>query len=158
MPWTETGHRLLLPVYDEYGRMRSVRAWAVVDSDDPKRLPPTGHRVTGLVLACPNAAALLAGDAREGTTAPPLVILTEGEPDFLTWATRISDAVDEPPIVLGVMSGSWGDRLAARIPDRWRVVLRTHHDEAGDRYAWAIFDSLDGRCAVLRSRGCHGSV
>ena len=28
-PWTVTGHRLLLPVYDASGVMRSVRAWRV---------------------------------------------------------------------------------------------------------------------------------
>jgi hypothetical protein len=156
-PWTETGHRLVVPVYDEHGRMRSVRAWCVRDGDDPKRLPPAGHSATGLVLACPNAAALLAHGTPEGTP-PPLVIITEGEPDFLTWATRTSDAVEDPPVVLGVMSGSWSDRFAARIPAGSRVVLRTHHDEAGDRYARTIFDSLEGRCAVFRSRGCHGSV
>ena len=50
--WIDSGHRLLLPVYDPRGRMRSVRAWCVRDTADPKRLPPAGYASRHLVLAC----------------------------------------------------------------------------------------------------------
>jgi hypothetical protein len=156
VPWTQTGHRLVLPVYDRDGRMPSLRAWCVADGDDPKRLPPAGFCATGLVLACPGGAALLAG--RRVPAEPARVVIVEGEPDFLTWATRFSDAADDPPAVFGVVAGSWSNDVAARIPEGSRVVVRTHHDLAGDGYAQKICVSLARRCTVLRSRGTDGSV
>jgi hypothetical protein len=80
-------------------------------------------------------------------------VIAEGEPDFLTWATRWSDAAASVPIVLGVFAGAWSDDLAGRIPPGARVIVRTHHDPAGDAYAEAIRQSLEGRARVLRSRG-----
>jgi hypothetical protein len=151
--WTETGHRLILPVCDALGRMRSVRAWSVRATGDPKRLSPRGHRATSLLLACPNGVALLASGRFPETARPFRVVLTEGEPDFLTWATRWSDAAEDAPVVFGVISGGWGNDFAARIPDGSRVIVRTHHDCAGDGYARLVQRSLGGRCVVLRARG-----
>lgn len=143
-PWTATGHRLLLPVYDAAGVMRSVRAWRLVEGNGPKRLPPTGHKAGGVVLACELGVAMLAG-----TYAPKRVLVLEGEPDFLTWATR---PIEAPTARLGVVSGAWSDELAARIPSGARVIVRTHHDTAGDKYAGAINATLRDRCTVLRSK------
>jgi len=152
-PWTETGHRFILPVYDPLGRVRSVRAWCVRDQGDPKRLPPAGHCARNLVLACSIGARLLAcGCVPEGDRQPVRIIIAEGEPDFLTWATRYSDACADAPAVFGLVSGAWSDELAARFPRDARVVVRTHHDPAGDAYAEAVWRSLRGRCHVLRSK------
>jgi hypothetical protein len=145
-PWTLTGHRLLVGVYDAAGFMRSVRAWRVVEGAGPKRLPPGGHKAARLVLADAVGVALLAGATHKK------VVICEGEPDFLTWATRVSDADENAPAVFGVGSGAWTDAHAARIPDGAKVVVRTHHDPAGDAYAAAIIRSLAGRCDVSRSR------
>lgn len=142
--WVETGHRLLLPVYDAAGVMQSVRAWRVVDGTSPKRLPPTGHKAGGLVLADDVAIAMLAG-----TYAPKRVLVVEGEPDFLTWATR---PVGEVTAILGVGSGSWTDELAGRVPSGARVIVRTHHDASGNKYAEQINSTLRGRCTVLRPK------
>jgi hypothetical protein len=149
-PWTETGHRLLLPVVDARGEVRSVRAWRLADGNTPKRLPPAGHRAAGLILACPFARGLLGGLTCEFAEVPSIVI-TEGEPDFLTWATSFSDANEAAPVVLGIVAGAWTAEFAARIPSGTRVILRTHHDTAGDRYAADIATSLRS-CAVVRSR------
>lgn len=145
--WTETGHRLLLPVYDAEGTMRSVRAWRVVDNDTPKRLPPSGHKAAGLVLADGFAVSLLRGLVLE----PLRVLVVEGEPDFVTWATEFSDANADAPVVLGIGSGAWTDDLAARIPDGAEVIVRTHADEAGDKYAKTVARSLARRCRVVRA-------
>lgn len=144
-PWTSTGHRLILPAFDALGVMRSVRAWRVVDGDTPKRLPPTGHKAAGLVLADDIALGML-----RGTYAPKRVLIVEGEPDFLTWATR---PIEEVTAILGVVSGAWSDELAARVPSIARVIVRTHHDASGDRYAEAINVTLRDRCTVLRPKG-----
>ncbi|MGA3124743.1 MAG: hypothetical protein ABSF69_28665, partial [Polyangiaceae bacterium] len=153
--WIESGHRLLVPIFDALGRMRSVRAWCVRehDTDDPRRVSPAGYAYRHLVLACGQGVTLLSGGWEEQGGEPrPRVVIADGEPDFLTWATRCSDAAESVPIVLGVFAGAWSDDFARRIPRGARVVIRTHHDTAGDACAQAIWQSLEGRVAVHRSR------
>lgn len=150
--WLDLGYRLVLPVFDALGGMRSVRAWRVVAGDGPKRLPPSGYRASALVMADATARALLEG-GRWPDGADGRVVFVEGEPDFLTWATRFSDSADRVPAIMGITSGSWTGELAARIPDGARVIVRTHHDAAGDAYAARIRDTIAGRCTVLRSKG-----
>jgi hypothetical protein len=145
--WSSS-HRLILPVVDHTGAVRSLRAWRLpsdeAPEDAPKRTAPAGKALAGLVLACPVARRMLTTGALPSWGALDVVI-TEGEPDFLTWAARVSDANEAPPAVLGVVAGAWGAALAARIPDGARVIIRTHPDAAGDRYASAIRQSLTGR-------------
>jgi hypothetical protein len=95
---------------------------------------------------------LATGRSPARPTCPLRVVVVEGEPDFLTWATRFSDADEDVPVVLGVLSGGWSNDMAMRIPDDARVVIRTHHDPAGDAYADVVRESLGPRCEVLRSR------
>jgi hypothetical protein len=140
-PWTETGHRLILPVYDSDGGMRSVRAWLVTgDPGMPKRVPPAGHRASGVVTANWRAAAMLRGE-----TSPSRTVIVEGEPDFL--ARSILNPDDA---VMGVMSGSWHEGFAARIPFGSEVIVRTHVDRAGEAYAEEIIKSLANRAWVSR--------
>ncbi len=151
--WTETGHRLVMPACDEEGVMRSLRAWRIGEGDTPKRLPPGGFRASGLVLADPFAAALLsAGKWLDGMPNPLRIVIVEGEPDFLTWATRFSDGDEDVPFVFGIVAGAWTEAIAARIPDGSLVAVRTDHDPTGDRYALEIARTLLGRCRVQRSR------
>ena len=157
--WAST-HRLILPVVDHLGAVRSLRAWQIdgTSDDAPKRTAPAGKALSGLILACPTARRMLAtGEAPQASLD---VIVTEGEPDFLTWASRLSDANEAPPAVLGVVAGAWCDAIAARIPDGARVIIRTHQDTAGDRYAAEIKATLEGRnVRVLdRKRGRHGAA
>jgi len=158
--WANTGYRCIVPVFDEAGTLRGVRARRVVQGDGPKAVPPTGFRAGGLVMA-DELGRLLLETGRRSELLPagvPLrIVIPEGEPDFLTWATRSSDADESAPGVIGIGSGSWTDAIAARIPDGSRIVIRTHHDDAGERYARAIHVSLRGRhCSVVRggARGC----
>ncbi len=141
--WGETGHLLVLPVYDHDGQMRSVRAWRVLSGDledVPRRLPPAGCRASGLVLANTEAQMLLRGEL-----GPERVVFAEGEPDFLVWATRF-----EGPVI-GILSGSWSPEFAAKIPTGSTLVLRTDRDRAGDAYAGAIAKSCSGRCHIRRA-------
>ena len=143
-PWTETGHRLIFPVYDADGVLRSVRAGRVIESDTPKRLPPGGHKASGLVLACSLAIATLCG-----TFVAARVVISEGEPDFLSWATKTGI---EAFARFGILSGSWNDAFADKIQDGALVVVRTDNDLAGDKYAELIIKSLRGRCDVRRKK------
>ncbi len=139
--WSESGHRLLVPVVDSLGVVRSVRSWRVEGDAAAKRLPPAGHRATGLALANPRAQRMLAGPS-----SPKQVIVVEGEPDFLsaavTWPTR--------PI-LGVLSGTWSADFAARIPTGSEVIVMTHNDQAGDKYAADIIGTIKTRAVVRRT-------
>lgn len=136
--WMESGHRLILPVYDCDGRMRSVRAWRIVDGDTPKRLPPAGHRTAQLLLA--NASALTwLRHSEDMAFGPPTMqlIVCEGEPDYCARATLTDD---EP--VVGILSGSWHAGFANKIPSLSEIILRTDCDAAGDRYAQEIVASV----------------
>lgn len=138
--WLDTGHRLLLPVYDSEGIQQSVRAWRIRSGDTPKRLPPSGHKANGLVLANHLAVGIL-----QGNREPQRIIISEGESDYLTWAARASVAV------IGIYSGSWSAELAKRIPLGSDVIVRTDLDEAGERYAKQIISTLMGRCELRRT-------
>lgn len=159
-PWLRS-RRAVLPAWDASGALRSLRFRAVGEVSGPKAAPPSGkadprvdgpYTVGGLVLADVVARWLLEGradllgDAWDGR-----VIVVEGEPDFLTWAQHAPDAT-RTPAVFGVWSGSWTPDIAARIPDGSPVVIRTHHDRDGDKYAHAVTTTLQGRCRVFRSR------
>ncbi len=139
--WFETGHRVVLPVFDALGAMRSLRAWQVGrNATGPKRLPPAGHRATELVMANEIAVQLL-----RAPTAPVSLIIAEGEPDFLTLCQAYPGTA-----VVGVGSGSWGQAFADRIPFGSLVAIRTHNDPAGNRYAEAITKTLVGRALIKR--------
>ena len=149
-PWSELGYRAIVPMFDAAGDLRSVRARYIGDgSPDAKALPPSGWGTRGLVMACPVASLVLAVSGWPWW-AERRIVIAEGEPDFLTWATR-------PPLprtfgVLGLGgAGQWTDEIAARIPDGAEVILRTDADDAGDAYASEIALSLRGRCSVLET-------
>lgn len=146
-PWAAAGYRLLVPMFDAYGALRSLRAWCLAGSgEDPKRVAPAGKAMTGLVMACPIARSVL--QTGQSPAREPLdIVITEGEPDFLTHAARPEGAA--APAVVGVVASAWSSAVADRLPGDVRIVIRTHRDAAGDRYADEIRSSLDHRVRVL---------
>lgn len=147
--WRDSGHVLIAPLYDAAGELQSVHARSLRPGVDPKGLSPAGYSSAGLILACPLARQVLGAGipAWWRHCAPPTFIITEGVPDFLTVACRYGEA-EYSPATLGVISGAWSRELAARIPNRARVVIRTHADEAGRKYQREIAASLCERCHV----------
>jgi hypothetical protein len=139
--WTKTGHRMLARVFDAAGEFRSVRAWQVdPSSTDPKRVPPAGHRSSGLVLANERAQRWLRGDS-----APSMVVVVEGEPDWI-----VRSVLFPHETIVGIGSGSWTAEFAERVPFGSQVVLMTHLDRAGDRYAEKVAESVKHRAQVTR--------
>lgn len=123
-------HRVLIPLRSTAGAMVSIRARALLaEAARKKALNPTGFSVAGLVL-----------DAGERTA--QLVVIAEGEPDWLSWACR---ADLETTRVLGISSGGWTPEIAATIADGATVAVRVHHDAAGEKYAAAVIESLAPR-------------
>lgn len=179
-------YRLAVPMYDARGELRALRFRAVdrvreVDPDadpprmrwravpvDTKALAPVGARIAGMVLADPPGLAMLRGEYAGGDLGKPgegwdgsRVVICEGEPDTWTAATvarRTPDRWREGRTwaTLGVVAGSWTADLAARVPDGAEVAVLTHDDEAGDKYAERIRETLTGRCAVLRAPSTDG--
>lgn len=140
--WAETGHRILIRTFDAAGEFKSVRAWRIEgDGDLPKRLPPSAHRGTALVMANAVAVELL---QKKRSTAK--VVIAEGEPDWLTDSLLWSGCA-----VFGLLSGSWTREFAERIPAGSKVVIRTHRDAAGDQYAKQISDSGSKHWSIWRA-------
>lgn len=146
--WRDTGHRMLVRAYDSDGEWRSVRAWRVTDGTSPKRLPPGGHKAAGLVLANRIGVALLHGE-RVGRR----ILIVEGEPDHL-----VRSIVNPGIPVLGILSGSWHAGFGARIPMGSEVLIRTHADPAGDRYAEQILATIRDRAHVYRLQPLGAAV
>jgi hypothetical protein len=138
--WRDSGHRMLVRVWDADGICRSVRAWRVCDGTTPKRLPPAGFKAAGLVLANATGVRMLRGES--GLVK---VLVAEGEPDTLTWSTLAPSQA-----VIGILSGSWSEAFAARIPYGSELVIRTHLDAAGEKYAREIARTACSRAQVYR--------
>jgi hypothetical protein len=75
--------------------------------------------------------------------------IVEGVPDFLTAATMLKGRAPEDA-VLGIISGSWTQQFAARVPDGAHVAIAVHHDKAGEAYTERIAASLAGRVQLER--------
>lgn len=138
--WRDTGHRLLVKVFDADGLWQSLRAWRVGEGSSPKRLPPAGHKAAGLVLANKHGQAMLRGEP-----CPRRVIITEGEPDWM-----VRSLASRGDVVIGIGSGSWHEGFAARVPYGAEVLIRTHRDRAGDGYAMKVLESVRHRAQVYR--------
>lgn len=145
--WLDSGHRMVCRVVDSTGQVRSLRSWQVDGKPGPKRLPPSGCRASGLVLANREAAAMLAGKGK-----PSALVVCEGEPDWLTWSTRVPRGV----AVVGIGSGSWTPEHATKIPKGLDVYVRTHCDPAGEKYASHVVETIGERCPVWRLVGTAG--
>jgi hypothetical protein len=155
--WYEAGYRVVVPLYDEHGQMRTVRGRGLA-SGGPKSLPAKGYATSGLVMADALARQLLkTGDKPDWwpTNEPLQVVIAEGEKDWLTDCVHFAPPGSvnaSMPAVFGVISGSWSMQLARRIPNGTQITIRTDHDRAGDKYAAEINKTLARRCAVLRSK------
>jgi hypothetical protein len=147
-PWSTSGYRLIVRAWDAGGKLRSVRSWQVDGAEGPKRLPPSGHKQAGLVQANACAVKMLLGQAPAGR-----VLICEGEPDWMTWSTRVPADV----AVFGIGSGAWTPEHAAKIPKGSEVLILTHRDPAGHKYAKHVLDTLSEKLQVWRFDGEIGS-
>jgi hypothetical protein len=135
-------YRLILPTYDERGRMVGLRSRPPFMRKDRKALPAKGQW-GGTVLANNLARGLLRGDSAAVLLVRQAgLLIAEGEPDFMALATSWSDADDAAPAVFGIVSGSWSAEIAARVPAGIRVVFFAHDDRPGRGYAIEVQRTL----------------
>ena len=127
--WARGGWRLVVPLRDHTGTVKSLKARRVIDGAGPKSLSPGGFAVSGLAFFDP------------ANTAPARAWIVEGEKKFLQLSTRIG----EGEAVFGIGSGMYTPELIARIPDDCEVIIATDADpkcQAGAKYATDIANLL----------------
>lgn len=125
------GYRLVFPLRDHEGAIKSLqfRTWREVEPKY-KSLAPTGFQTIGLSL-CTHAP----------DPAASVVVVVEGEPDWLTWATHKAPGVQ----VMGLRNGTWSKAWAECIAPHARVYIRTDCNDAGNRYAEGVARTLQSR-------------
>jgi hypothetical protein len=141
------------------GLLESLHARALAPRNPgEKAASPAGAEIRGLVMANTLGRRMLEGSTlgdwspAAETVASVGLWVAEGLPDFLTLATNWSDGDAGAPAVLGVVSGSWTETLAARVPDGCEVVIATDPDSAGEKYADRIVATFAERMRTGRLR------
>lgn len=161
--WAFASHRIIVPLYDCAGVMRSLifrRCFESKREGSKKSMSARGKR-EGLVMACGRARRLmelgthpsewpsLGGAPWDDIPQPRRqrldVVVAEGEMDFLCWATEWPAGQDFPPMVMATPGGAWPKSVADRIPRGARVIAATDIDEAGSKYALKIHESFGAR-------------
>jgi len=116
--WARGGWRLIVPLRDADGAMRSLKARRIVSGDGPKSLSPSGHSAVDLAFFDPHIAAA------------ERAFFIEGEKKLLQVTTLFPEAM-----VIGVGSGMITAELVARVPAGAEVLLCTDPNGAGAEYA-----------------------
>jgi len=153
--WQQQGFRLMFPLVDATGQMRSmrVRRTTLGPSELPKALPPVGYGCRGLVLACDRAVALLRRDIPAAWPEGLLhrVTLVEGETDWMTHLILRKTPTD--PALIALYSGAWLPDHSAALPQGSILTIRTDNDEAGHRYAEGVVRASRNRKDLTLLRG-----
>lgn len=159
--WSRTGHRLIVPLYDSIGRMRSLIARSVEKDPLRKSLGARGKQRGGLLMAGTFGRAMLQyGPSQRWHRDDRMrVSVYEGEIDLLRAVANGEDAdLKRGPraasfrAALGIFSGSFTPGVAARLPSGARVIIATDADDQGDKYARDIRALIGERCAFQRVR------
>jgi hypothetical protein len=145
--WPRRGYIVALPLYDRFGRMVAARLRfpGAPEANLPKSVSPKGIPGAGLVLACPTALRVLSTQskpewwAEERAGVPLRILVTEGEPDFLSWTVEparqgLGCGVLQFPAVLGVTSGSLTPELIDRVPQGTELISAFDNDQGGVRH------------------------
>jgi hypothetical protein len=74
----------------------------------------------------------------------------EGEIDYLRTVTAFSDADEDAPCVVGIVSGAWSQTIADKITDGCLVIYLDQNDKTATRYGDEIETSLKGRTRFVR--------
>lgn len=144
--WRKDG-RALIPVFDATGRLVTLRGRLLRPAveGEVKTRTAKGAGGAGRLYANPSARRMLAGDRAELERLwNSALVITEGDPDWMTLATFWRD--DLAPAVLGVWSGSLTSEVLVRVPDGCRVLLCPHRDDTGAGFMRQAATELHTRC------------
>jgi len=161
---TRLGFRIVLPMFDVEGNMKSLRLRRMnlgkdthgnanlrkEKKSEPKELGIKGA-ARGLVLANGPALELLRGRGKRPDSwgdRELAVVIAEGVPDFLVASCEPDEAVRA---VFGICGPScWSLDMAARIPFDARVDVATDSDPQGIKYAAEVTATMPGRRVLSR--------
>lgn len=148
--WDDAGYRVIVRLFgagpDGAGLPTlSLHARNVRPEVKHKGVSPHGFEVRGLVLAWSPGMPFL--DRPMEAPEASVLELAEGVPDWLRLTLERWQAPGRPT-VWGCISGSASDEIAARVPDGWRVAIRTHDDDGGRKFLDRWSKLLDHRCDV----------
>ncbi|MAQ16249.1 MAG: hypothetical protein CMN30_15840 [Sandaracinus sp.] len=145
--WRRTGHRVVIPLRDHRGEIVTLHARAGRAAGNcPKQFGPRGYQVRGTAMANAIGVDLLRGDEfTRDYVAHAGVVITEGTPSWLAWATNWGGAFESEPACFAYYSGTWSKAHADAIPDGARVLLDPDYNEAGQRMARAVVETLGAR-------------
>lgn len=158
-PWSESGHRLIVPLYDFTGTMRSVIARSIERQPAKKSLGVQGYGRRGLVMAGSYGREMLLTGAQAHWHRLERLRLTvvEGEISFLrSVASGNDDVLDEDfrpaafRCVVGIFAGSFTRDVASRVPSGTTVIIATDNDDQGRKYASEIEERMAGRVSCTR--------
>lgn len=125
--------KLIFPLYDAKGVMRSVIARSIAAKPKVKSMSPRGFTRVGLCLMRP-------GDDQR-------VVICEGEMDWLAWSLFGPEDTTVYGIFAGAITGSQTFLSKHRFAE---VLIATDIDEAGDKYATDIRKKLHETCKATR--------
>lgn len=150
------GYRVALPLVNVKGELTSLKLRTVEKREQARGpwVPWLQHAedfkpgaIKRLVFACPVARAMLRGEGR-----PEQVVITEGGPAWLAWASHRSR---EGVAVFGVFGGAWSAGIAQALPPSACVTIDTDDDGAGLTYAKKIETTIrehQPRARLIRSK------
>ncbi len=148
--WNESGLLLLVPMFSARGEMESLHVRRLEKTTETKASSPLGYDLAGLSFQDSLGRALFSGSSSLVTR----LVITEGVPDYLTTSSSFGDA-NESHAVMGVLNGSWTKDYAAQIeavPQTVDLIIATHNDQTGDRYARKIAETFSSSQPATRWR------
>lgn len=149
--WRQSGHRLVVPLHDTEGAMRSLLARLVRSprAGERKSSAPMGCDRGGLAMACRATIEMLRTGRSPNTDGRAFrIYATEGEIDFLSACVRIPESSDvRVRAVIGIVNGTLTSELGKRFPSGAQVVSLFDKDDEGTKYEMRLRGILPHGCS-----------
>ena len=117
---------LLIPLCDSKGNLKSVLGRCVYKNRHRKSTVPTGYSTQNLFMISPKAMQWI-----HGKIIPEMIWVAEGEIDYLTLAQHGTPTI-------GIRNGRVDSLQLLPWKPIQSVIIATHNDEPGERYARAV--------------------
>ncbi len=147
-PWAlgwRAHHRLVTPLYDHTGVVRSLQPRLIGTRNGPPWLRPKGFAASGLIMANPTGLAILQGMPWTGRD----LALVWGTVPFLAAACDSGENLDAPAMFGITSHGAWTPAMAAGVPDGTQVDV----SRVDERFRDDVVATLTGRVRITGEPG-----